>query len=90
MHPMDAALREKARATSYEFRAVNADDLDRERTVDNFHLGSPRRTGKKKGWVPDMRIEPGDKTEDEPIRTRGWQHTGTTSLDPVPIAGGLD
>ena len=26
-----------------------------------------------KGWVPDMRIEPGAKT-DEPIRTRGWTH----------------
>ena len=25
------------------------------------------------GLVPDMPIEPGDKT-DEPIRTRGWTH----------------
>jgi len=27
----------------------------------------------EKGLVPDMPIEPGDKT-DEPIRTRGWTH----------------
>ena len=26
-----------------------------------------------RGFVPDSRIEPGDKT-DEPIRTRGWTH----------------
>jgi putative DNA methylase len=25
------------------------------------------------GFLPDSRIEPGDKT-DEPIRTRGWTH----------------
>jgi putative DNA methylase len=56
----------------YEFRAVTAEDLERERTVDSFierFLGEWQANG----WVPDMRIEPGDKT-DEPIRTRGWTH----------------
>jgi len=56
----------------YEFRSVTPEDLHRERIVDAFveeHLAE----WQEKGWVPDMRIEPGDKT-DEPIRTRGWTH----------------
>ncbi len=56
----------------YEFRSVTADDLERERIVEDFvarHLSE----WQDKGWVPDMRIEPGDKT-DEPIRTRGWTY----------------
>lgn len=27
----------------------------------------------RSGWIPNWRIEPGEKTE-EPIRTRGWTH----------------
>jgi putative DNA methylase len=56
----------------YDFRSVTADDLERERIVEEFvskHLSE----WQEKGWVPDMRIEPGDKT-DEPIRTRGWTY----------------
>ena len=56
----------------YEFRAVTEQDLKRERTVDDFvamHLAD----WQEQGWIPDMRIEPGDKN-DEPIRTRGWTH----------------
>ncbi len=56
----------------YEFRAVTEADLERERIVEEYvaeHLAE----WQEKGWVPDMRIEPGDKT-DEPIRTRGWTH----------------
>jgi putative DNA methylase len=55
-----------------EFRAVTDADLKRERTVSDYvseHLSAWQANG----WVPDMRIEPGDKT-DEPIRTRGWTH----------------
>lgn len=55
-----------------EFRSVTEEDLKREKTVENFvekHL----RDWQANGWIPDMRIEPGDKT-DEPIRTRGWTH----------------
>ncbi len=53
-----------------EFRAVTEADLERERVVQEYvraHLAEWQRLG----YVPDMRIESGDKT-DEPIRTRGW------------------
>ena len=56
----------------YEFRAVTAADLERERMVEGF-VGRHLDEWQVKGWVPDMRIEPGAKT-DEPIRTRGWTH----------------
>lgn len=67
-------MRPKASGKSfeYEFRAVTDEDLERERIVEEYvekHLAE----WQEKGWVPDMRIEPGDKT-DEPIRTRGWTH----------------
>lgn len=55
-----------------EFRAVTADDLVREKKVAEYiteHLPE----WQAEGWMPDMRIEAGDKT-DEPIRTRGWTH----------------
>lgn len=55
-----------------EFRTVIKADLDREAEVTRYvqeHLAE----WQEKGWVPDTRIEPGDKT-DEPIRTRGWTH----------------
>lgn len=55
-----------------EFRTVTQADLDREKQVTEYvqmHLAE----WQEKGWVPDTRIEPGDKT-DEPIRTRGWTH----------------
>ncbi len=56
----------------YEFRTVTEADLKREQKVEEFvskHLAE----WQAKGWLPDMRIEPGAKT-DEPIRTRGWTH----------------
>jgi putative DNA methylase len=67
-------MRPKAAGKSfdYEFRSVTEDDLKREKIVEDYvekHLAD----WQKNGWVPDMRIEPGDKT-DEPIRTRGWTH----------------
>lgn len=55
-----------------EFRSVTKSDLEREAQVTRYvqeHLAE----WQDKGWVPDTRIEPGDKT-DEPIRTRGWTH----------------
>lgn len=55
-----------------EFRSVTFDDEAREVKVNQYvqeHLAD----WQAKGWVPDMRIEAGDKT-DEPIRTRGWTH----------------
>lgn len=55
-----------------EFRSVTAEDLGRERHV-NGYVQAHLAEWQDKGWVPDTRIEPGDKT-DEPIRTRGWTH----------------
>jgi putative DNA methylase len=64
--------RGSSRSADYEFRGVTADDLSRERKVQEF-IAAHLADWQEKGWVPDMRIEPGDKT-DEPIRTRGWTH----------------
>ena len=55
-----------------EFRAVTSEDLAREAEV-LAHVQAHLADWQAKGWVPDTRIEPGDKT-DEPIRTRGWTH----------------
>lgn len=60
------------RGDDYEFRSVTQDDFDRERTVETV-VGDHLAEWQRHGWVPDMRIEPGEKT-DEPIRTRGWTH----------------
>lgn len=54
------------------FAGVGKDDLKREQVVQEYvreHLNS----WQAQGFVPDMFIEPGDKT-DEPIRTRGWTY----------------
>ena len=54
------------------FAAVTEADLERERRVEAMvakHLAD----WQEQGLVPDMAIEPGDKT-DEPIRTRGWMY----------------
>ena len=64
--------KKSGRGDEFEFRAVTDEDLKRERKVEEFvsrHLAEWQETG----WIPDMRIEAGDKT-DEPIRTRGWTH----------------
>jgi len=56
----------------YKFTGVTKADLERERVVEEFvakHLAD----WQDMGWVPDMKIEPGAKT-DEPIRTRGWTY----------------
>ena len=55
-----------------EFRSVTGADLAREAKVTKYvqkHLAE----WQIRGWVPDTRIEEGEKT-DEPIRTRGWTH----------------
>ena len=54
------------------FAAVTEDDLARERQVEAIVRENLARW-QDEGLVPDMPIEPGDKT-DEPIRTRGWTH----------------
>lgn len=54
------------------FTAVTEADLDRDRRVDTI-VAENLSYWQEQGLVPDMAIEPGDKT-DEPIRTRGWTH----------------
>ncbi len=56
----------------YEFRAVTEADLARERIVEEY-VAQHLTEWQERGWIPDMPIEPGEKT-DEPIRTRGWTH----------------
>jgi putative DNA methylase len=67
-----ARPKKKGKGNDYEFRAATPADLKRECTVEEF-IAKNLADWQAKGWVPDMRIEPGDKT-DEPIRTRGWTH----------------
>jgi len=64
--------KKKGKGDDYEFRTVTPDDLKRERIVEEF-IAEHLVDWQTKGWVPDMRIESGEKT-DEPIRTRGWTH----------------
>jgi len=56
----------------YEFRAVTPKDMERERVVEAL-IAKHLADWQAKGWVPDMRIEPGYNT-DQPIRERGWTH----------------
>jgi putative DNA methylase len=64
--------KKRGKKFDYEFRSVTEEDLKREQIVDKY-IGQHLAEWQDKGWVPDMRIEPGAKT-DEPIRTRGWTH----------------
>lgn len=54
------------------FASPTTADLDRETRLRAF-VEERIATWQRAGLVPDMRIEPGEKT-DEPIRTRGWTH----------------
>lgn len=58
--------------SDHVFRSVNDDDISREKIVEAI-VSERLVEWQEKGWVPDMRIEPGAKT-DEPVRTRGWTH----------------
>ena len=61
----------KSRPVTF-FAAVTQDDLARERKVEAI-VRDNLSHWQSEGLVPDMPIEPGEKT-DEPIRTRGWTH----------------
>ena len=65
-------IRSTGKGYEYEFRAVTPADLERERVV-GVYLSDHFAEWQSKGWVPDMRIEPGYNT-DQPIRERGWTH----------------
>jgi putative DNA methylase len=56
----------------YEFRAATTDDLQRESIVEEFvecHI----QEWQARGWIPDMRIEPGAETT-RLFRERGWTY----------------
>jgi putative DNA methylase len=65
-------MRARGKLFDYEFREVREEDLNRERVVSDY-VQKNIVSWQQLGWIPDMRIEPGAKT-DEPIRTRGWTH----------------
>lgn len=56
----------------YEFRSVTGDDLEREALVEHY-VAEHLLDWQAKGWIPDMRIEPGYNT-DQPTRERGWTY----------------
>jgi putative DNA methylase len=60
------------RGYEYEFRAVTAADLERERVVEEY-VAAHLAEWQAQGWVPDMRIEPGEETA-RLYRERGWTH----------------
>lgn len=64
--------KKKGKGEEYEFREVTPEDLKRERTVEDF-IAKHLVEWQEKGWLPDMRIEPGDETE-RLYRERGWTH----------------
>jgi putative DNA methylase len=64
--------KKKGKGFDYAFRSATEDDLKRERIVEEY-VGKHLADWQAKGWIPDMRIEPGYNT-DQPIRERGWTH----------------
>jgi putative DNA methylase len=64
--------KESGKKFEYKFTGVSEADLDRERVVEEF-ISEHFAEWQEKGWVPDMRIEPGDET-DRLYRERGWTH----------------
>ena len=62
----------KGKKFDYEFRSVTEDDLKRENLVEGF-VAKHLIEWQDKGWVPDMRIEPGAETT-RLFRERGWTH----------------
>jgi putative DNA methylase len=62
----------KGRGEEYEFRSVTEADLERERAVEGY-VASHLAEWQERGWVPDMRIEPGVETE-RLGRERGWTY----------------
>lgn len=71
IHWIDKNTLDSTRQVTF-FRKVTEKDLEREEIVNSI-VEKNLPDWQKQGLVPDMEIEPGDKT-DEPIRTRGWTH----------------
>lgn len=62
----------KGNGLDHEFRTVTSEDLKREQIVEDY-INKYLVDWQSKGWIPDMRIEPGYNT-DQPIRERGWTY----------------
>ena len=60
------------RGEEYQVRPTSESDLERERIVETC-ISSNLAVWQQKGWLPDMRIEPGDETE-RLHRERGWTY----------------
>jgi len=65
-------LKKNSKAFDYEFRTVTTEDLHRENVVEEF-IAKHLVDWQEKGWLPDMRIEPGIETT-RLFRERGWTH----------------
>ncbi|MCA9996345.1 MAG: DUF1156 domain-containing protein [Anaerolineales bacterium] len=68
--------KQKGKGRDYEFRAVTLEDIEREHIVENF-IAEHLAEWQAKGWIPDMRIEPGGPPRYEGlslIRGRGWTY----------------
>ena len=61
-----------ARIPGIVYREPRSHDLDIEQKVVDM-LSEVFDDWQQAGWIPNWRIEPGEKT-DEPIRTRGWNY----------------
>jgi len=71
IHWVDKETLDSTRQITF-FKKVTEDDLAREEKVDRI-VEENLANWQEQGLVPDMEIEPGDKT-DEPTRTRGWTY----------------
>ena len=63
---------ENGRTLESKITGIDDDDLEREQKVIDY-VEAHLEEWQEKGYIPDMKIEAGDKTN-EPIRTRGWTH----------------
>ena len=66
----------KGKSYDYEFRSVKADDLVRERAVEDY-IAKRIVEWQAAGWLPDMRIEVGGPPRYQGldlVRARGWTH----------------
>jgi putative DNA methylase len=64
--------KKKGKGWDYEFRSVTEEDLKRDRIVEDF-VARHLTEWQERGWVPDMRIEPGAETT-RLFRERGWTY----------------
>jgi putative DNA methylase len=68
--------KKNGKGEEYEFRPVTAEDLRREKVVQEY-LAKHFIEWQSKGWIPDMRIEVGGPPRYQGldlVRARGWTH----------------